>query len=242
MALPIRRLPCFLWLLATMLMLGTQARHHDDASRHWRFVSPLQELPMPKGWSSCGQASDQFIVKGVFLTPDPPKRAQFMSVRVVGTLKEALAGGRFNYTVHFGIIPIVRDSLPLCEALELEPKLPQCPLRAGDWDVTHQVELPPEVPFGKYTIKAAAWDQEGRQLFCVQGTTAIGLLRGFASDRDPKDRSMGREAKLLPAMEPRDPAETEEADGNDHGRNRSHHGTTPAKEYPGDRQAIFPHP
>ncbi|PJF17547.1 putative fungal zinc cluster transcriptionfactor [Paramicrosporidium saccamoebae] len=138
------------------------------------------EPDMPKGWSNCGSSDDLFSLHSFTLTPDPPRRSQMLSVRVAGNLATPLAGGTLNYTVTFGIIPIVQDSLSLCDALALEPKIPQCPLRSGDWDVRHEVELPREVPFGKYKVRAAAWDVEGRQIFCVEGTTVIGIMMAQA--------------------------------------------------------------
>lgn len=244
----------YFFLLVNVFTLGVQARHYEDIFKYDKFFSQsLQAPPMPKGWTSCGEASDQFQIKGIFLTPDPPKRARTMSVRVMGTLKEALVGGRVNYTVHFGIIPIVQDSTPLCEVLKMEPGLPQCPLHAGDWDVSHSVQFPAEAPFGKYSIKAVAWDPEGRQLFCVQGTTVVGLLGEGISQEGEKhggvesainiksgatyllmgqkrERGLSGEESEV-EYESQDTRKPEDGD---------HDAVVPAKECSGDRQVIFP--
>jgi hypothetical protein len=144
------------------------------------------EPEMPKGWSNCGTTNDLFQLGTFSMTPDPPRRSSTLSVRVAGTLAEQLTGGRLNYTVSFGIIPIVQDSIELCEALKLEPKIPQCPLRSGEWDVTHHVEMPREVPFGRYVIRAAAWNNDGREIFCVEGTTVIGIMSANGNGKKQK--------------------------------------------------------
>lgn len=234
------------FLLVSALTIEVRARHYSDIFSYEKHFPQSSAPPMPKGWSSCGESSDQFQIKGIFLSPDPPKRARTMSVRVAGTLKEALVGGRVNYTVHFGIIPIVQDSVPLCEALKMEPGLPQCPLHSGDWDVSHSVQFPAEVPFGKYSIKAAAWDPEGRQIFCVQGTTVVGLL-GQESEHDERAIKIKSGAKyLLMGQKRRDPSgeesEAEDETQDSHTPGSEGHAPIPAKEYSGDRQVVFPDP
>lgn len=155
-----------------------QFMHADPAGDAIELLDALNEdePEMPKGWSNCGSSDDLFALRSFTLSPDPPRRSRMLSVRVAGDLATALTGGTLNYTVTFGIIPIVQDSLSLCEALALEPKIPQCPLRSGEWDVRHEVEMPREVPFGRYNVRAAAWDLEGRQIFCVEGATVIGIM------------------------------------------------------------------
>ena len=130
---------------------------------------------IPDGWIDCSRADDLFIVDSFTFTPNPPKRARTLTINIKGKLLEDLDGGKINYIVHFGIIPIVQDSLELCEALRMEPKLPQCPLRAGEWDVTHQLELPKGTPFGKYSVAAVGWNRDGREIFCIKGTTSISI-------------------------------------------------------------------
>ena len=143
-----------------------------------------EEPEMPDGWSSCGGSNDLFQLYAIRLTPDPPKRSQVLRVEVVGHLAEALTEGYMNYTVKLGIIPIVQDTMELCKALEMEPKLPQCPLRAGEWSVTHEADIPMAVPFGPYTIRSVAWTKNGRQIYCVEGTTS---MNPFVSRNEPAD-------------------------------------------------------
>lgn len=136
-----------------------------------------KDIPvLPKGWTSCGKSDDVFQLESFTITPEPPKRGTFVTINVKGNLLHELDGGKLNYTVKFGIIPIVKDSMELCEALKMEPGIPQCPLRKGKWDVTHDVEVPMETPFGRYSITASAWDKEGKEIFCLQGETTLGLF------------------------------------------------------------------
>jgi hypothetical protein len=160
---------------------------HAEWKRHAVLLSADEEEPeMPEGWRSCGTPDDVFQVYSLKITPDPPKRSQNLRVQVTGYLAEELTTGSMNYTVKFGVIPIVQDTMELCEALKMEPKLPQCPLHGGEWDVTHEVEMPREIPFGTYTIRSTASTSDGRQIYCVEGSTTIGIF-GMAESRMDDD-------------------------------------------------------
>lgn len=141
------------------------------------------EPKLPKGWASCSSPSALFQLHSITLSPDPPRRSNLLRINIRGNLAVPITTGLFNYTVRYGIIPIVKDSMELCDALRMEPRIPQCPLRSGAWDVTHTVELPKETPFGRYSVEAAAWHADGREIFCLKGTTVIGLL----SMKQPRD-------------------------------------------------------
>ena len=160
-----------------------------DAS--FSFDSVTDETPeLPIGWSSCSQPTDLFHLRLLSITPDPPKRSTPLQIHVAGHLDRTLIGGMVNYTVKYGIIPVATESVGLCDLLKMEPGVPQCPIKKGDWDVKHEVKVPGEVPFGRYSVEAAAWDSEGRQIFCLQGSTTIGL---FANQVDGDDEEYDKE-------------------------------------------------
>lgn len=168
-------------------LLGlVMAKSEDDTEGD----QPPCPIEMPNGWIYCGSQTDLFHLHSFTLTPDPPKRSSVLRIRINGFLDEPLTTGTVNYTVHYGIIPVVKDSKELCDALRQEPKIPQCPLRSGKWNVTHELELPRGTPFGRYSVQASGWSQDGRRIFCVKGTTSVGLFQledesldsGFESD------------------------------------------------------------
>jgi len=141
------------------------------------------EEGMPAGWRNCGSPADIFQLKSLEVQPDPPKRGKELIVSVKGALSKPLDGGHIEYEVSLGAIPLVKDKLPLCEALKLEPGLPQCELRAGDWEVSHRTELPIQIPFGTYRIAAQGFDLDGKRIFCVTGSTTIKLLSSIEGER-----------------------------------------------------------
>lgn len=176
------------WLLADKHKLAGAAA--GSGGRLVQLENPLEQttnlnvgeeniLELPIGWKNCGKPDDLFKLRSFTISPDPPRRSQVLTIQVVGTLLESLNGGHVNYTVQLGVvpIPIVQDSINLCETLKMEPNLPHCPLESGEWNVTHKVEIPREVPFGHYSIQASGWTDDNRQVFCVEGTTIISLLQ-----------------------------------------------------------------
>ncbi len=164
-----------LGLFVALLSLLSPAEGRADQGGRLARLAGSSAGRMPSGWELCDQTDDLFQLEVFNVSPDPPRRGQFMSIHVKGHLLEALEDGTVEYTVRYGGIPIVHDKQPLCEALALEPSLPQCPLRAGKWNIKRQIDLPYAVPFGKYSISAVGWNPQGERIFCVEGTTVLSL-------------------------------------------------------------------
>jgi hypothetical protein len=135
---------------------------------------------MPEGFINCGAKDDLFQWEKLELTPNPPQRNKNATGRVVGTLLEDITGdAKVEYLVKFGSLPIVRDTVDACETLHEYPSLPQCPLKAGYYDVSYGELIPLATPMGTYTIQAKGYvgDGEGRrQIFCIEGVVVIKLF------------------------------------------------------------------
>lgn len=134
------------------------------------------EQEMPQGWESCATDHDLFRLETLRITPNPPRRGKTLQVHLVGTLLEDIDAGTVDYTVAFGKVPILKDSVDLCSLLAEERSLPQCPLGKGKWIVDYTAKLSNMIPFGQFQISAKGWDSQGREIFCINGATSIAVL------------------------------------------------------------------
>lgn len=141
----------------------------------------IRVVEMPEGWVNCGAKDDLFQWESLQVSPYPPQRNKNVTARVVGTLLEDITGdAKVEYLVKFGSMPIVRDTVDACEILREYPSLPQCPLKAGRYDVSYGELIPLATPMGTYTIRAKGYVDDGqsgrRQIFCLEGVVTIRLF------------------------------------------------------------------
>lgn len=52
----------------------------------------------------------------------------------------------------------------------------ECPIKKGDIKVTKDVEIPGEVPPGKYTVLADVYDKSDKHLVCLTATVVFKAL------------------------------------------------------------------
>ncbi|KAJ1567764.1 Phosphatidylglycerol/phosphatidylinositol transfer protein, partial [Cladochytrium tenue] len=104
--------------------------------------------------------------QAITLTPDPPRRGRPLTVSVVGELSTDVVDGAWaDVTVKLGLLKLVEQRLDLCK--ESEGIGRQCPYEQGYQNVTHTVDLPREVPPGRYTIAVHAANADDAPLACL---------------------------------------------------------------------------
>lgn len=83
-----------------------------------------------------------------------------------GTLAEDIGEGAKVYLqVKYGVITIIKQTADLCDnvkKIELE-----CPLKKGDLDISQEVDIPAQVPPGKYTVLADVITADGNKVTCL---------------------------------------------------------------------------
>ena len=131
----------------------------------------------PVSWMNCGSSDDLFNLESLELSPDPPRRSSPLTVKLKGYLKEKLDEGVVEYEAKFGGFTLATGKLDGCPTLKEEPKLPQCPVAAGKIDVTHTVDLPWQIPPGRYLINAKGKRSiDDKQIFCIDLDVLINLI------------------------------------------------------------------
>ncbi|CAG8502452.1 9375_t:CDS:2, partial [Cetraspora pellucida] len=118
---------------------------------------------------NCGTTDDILTITRLEITPDPPVKGHELNISAAGYLSETVVQGSYiNLTVKFGLIKLLKKTLDLCEQVEKVNK--KCPLEKGEQTLEHTVELPKEIPPGKYFVDVQVFTPEHRRIACLQAT------------------------------------------------------------------------
>mgnify|MGYP001103830371 CR=1 FL=1 len=188
LSLAITRTPYF----GRLPLLRAYNYHHDttvsylDYSQSRGDVIRIYELP--QGWQNCGTEEDLWQLESMEINPYPPQRNKNATIRVVGRLKEDVIGNvKVDYLLKYGSLPIVKDTIDACDLVKDYQSIPQCPLKAGHYDVSYEDLVPFQTPMGAYTVHAKGYipqeDGSNRPVFCVEGVVNIRLF----NPADPAD-------------------------------------------------------
>ncbi|EAA28229.1 putative phosphatidylglycerol/phosphatidylinositol transfer protein [Neurospora crassa] len=151
-------------------------------------VSANDELDVP-GKSPlrfCDAAADRkddiVTIEEVILTPNPPEAGQTLTIEASGIVKEAIEEGAYvNLQVKYGYIRLINTSADLCK--EMKNVELECPIKKGRLSITKNVELPKEIPPGKYTVEADVYNSDDKHITCLTATVFFGRKTlGFLDD------------------------------------------------------------
>ncbi|PYH95999.1 putative ML domain protein [Aspergillus ellipticus CBS 707.79] len=131
--------------------------------------NPLEYCNDPAGYT--------LEIDHVDLSPNPPLPGKTLTITAKGTLSEPVEKGAYVLLeVKYGLITLVRQRADLCDQIvnvDLE-----CPLEKGEMVLTKQVELPSQIPPGKYNVHADVFSEDGKRITCLDGKN-IEFKRNF---------------------------------------------------------------
>jgi len=116
----------------------------------------------------CGDP-DSYTLKidSVTLSPNPPKAGQKLTITASGTVGEKVVEGAYvNLVVKYGLITLISQTADLCDQLENVDL--KCPLEKGKMVLTKEVELPKQIPPGKYSVLADVYNDDDKQVTCLE--------------------------------------------------------------------------
>lgn len=132
--------------------------------------SPLEFCPND-------HSQDVVTIDSVDLSPNPPEAGQELIITASGTVsKPILEGAYVNLQVKYGLIRLISTTADLCEQIgnvDLE-----CPIEKGPLAITKSVELPNEIPPGKYTVLADVYTADDEPITCLTATVVFNRLDG----------------------------------------------------------------
>lgn len=105
----------------------------------------------------------------VNLDPNPPLKGQNLTIFAEGIVKETILEGAYvDVDVRYGYIRLLSQTFDLCEQtanVDLE-----CPIKEGKITLETTLELPKEIPPGKYTVVARAYTVDDQPITCLSTT------------------------------------------------------------------------
>lgn len=131
---------------------------------------PSKPIPGDSPLAVCDTSDAQLLtIRQVDLDPNPPQRGANLTIYGVGELaKEVTDGAYVDVTVNYGYIRLIQQTYDLCEQL---PEIDmECPLQKGDYSIEKIVELPAQIPPGKYTVTARAYTVDDELISCLTGS------------------------------------------------------------------------
>lgn len=118
----------------------------------------------------CDVTEPQLLnLQSVIIEPNPPVKGANLTIVAKGYLaKDIVDGAYVEVDVRYGFIKLVHETFDICE--EITKVDMECPVKAGQQIVMKEVEIPAEVPPGKYTVVARAYTKDDEFITCLSGT------------------------------------------------------------------------
>ncbi|KAG9293710.1 hypothetical protein G9A89_019047 [Geosiphon pyriformis] len=147
-----------------------------ENERKQNFLSKLfsDEYTTQQTISDCGSDKDILQIEYIHLSPDPPRKGRELAIDAAGYLQDKVEKGSYvDITVKLGLIRLLQQKMDLCDELNKVEK--NCPLEAGNQTLQTVVELPKEIPPGKYSVDAFAYTPDRRRIACLKAVVIFKL-------------------------------------------------------------------
>ncbi|AOA60375.1 Protein with similarity to the human NPC2/He1 [Komagataella phaffii CBS 7435] len=134
----------------------------------------LKPVPGDSPIANCDVSQKQLLtLKEVDLSPNPPQRGVNLTITAIGDLDVAVTEGAYvEIDVTYGYIKLIHQTFDICS--EIQNVDLECPLDKGHYELTKEVEIPQQVPPGKYTVFARAFTADDKFITCLTGSVEFG--------------------------------------------------------------------
>jgi len=141
------------------------------------------KIPGESPLELCPKDHDDDIIKieRVDLIPNPPEPGKTLVISAVGTVKETIVEGAYILLqIKYGLIRLISTKVDLCEQIKNVDLT--CPIEKGLVAITKAVEMPKEIPPGKYNIFADVYSRDDDPITCLTATVVFGSHRAQSKD------------------------------------------------------------
>lgn len=130
------------------------------------------DKPVPGGSPivQCDSSEQQILdLKSIIVDPNPPLRGENLTFTAEGVLSKDIEEGAYvEVDVRYGFIKLVHQTFDLCE--EISKVDLTCPILKGKQVIRKEVEIPAEVPPGRYFVNARAYTKDDEFITCLSAT------------------------------------------------------------------------
>ncbi|KIW55773.1 hypothetical protein PV05_04500 [Exophiala xenobiotica] len=131
---------------------------------------PQFPVPGKNPLNFCADPKDYILeVDYVDLSPNPPLPGQKLTITANGTFhKDIEPGATVFLQVKYGLITLIKQEADLCDNL---PQIDMsCPIKEGVMTLKKEVDIPKQVPPGKYTVLADVNTVDKEKISCMEST------------------------------------------------------------------------
>ncbi|KAF3482859.1 phosphatidylglycerol/phosphatidylinositol transfer protein [Arthroderma uncinatum] len=127
-------------------------------------VNPLTYCTDPTG--------NILTIERVDLSPNPPIPGKPLQIKASGVFsKQVDKGATVQLQVKYGFLQLINQEMDLCEQTGNVGL--KCPLEKGKMVFSKSVDIPAEVPPGKYTVKADVQTAGGEPVTCLDASVTF---------------------------------------------------------------------
>jgi hypothetical protein len=166
------KLPTTLSTLALLSASASASNFFQQASGSYQY--PLEaagsHVPGESPLEYCSETEGHVLtIEKVDLTPNPPVPGTTLIIQGSGVTHDVIDHGSYcEVTVKYGLITLIRQNIDLCDnadKVDLE-----CPVDQGKVLINKTVDIPSQIPNGKYTVTANCMTPDDRPITCLTGT------------------------------------------------------------------------
>lgn len=130
----------------------------------------LKPVPGGSPIQQCDAFAPQILtLQKVTVDPNPPLKGANLTFVAEGFLSANVEDGAYvEVDVRYGYIRLIHQTFDLCE--EITKVDLECPILKGKQVIEKTVEIPKEVPPGKYTVYARAFTKDDEFITCLTTT------------------------------------------------------------------------
>ncbi|KAI5955447.1 NPC2 [Candida theae] len=118
----------------------------------------------------CDYSSKQLLtLDEITISPNPPQAGANLTFTAKGTIDKTITDGAYvEVDVRYGFIKLIHQTYDICK--EITKVDLECPIEKGKQVITKEVEIPEEVPPGKYLVTARAFTKDDEYITCLTAT------------------------------------------------------------------------
>jgi hypothetical protein len=128
---------------------------------------PAFTVPGKNPLRFCADPKDYILtITNVDLTPNPPVPGSTLNITASGTFsKDVDPGAKLFLQVKYGLITLIKQESDMCDRIGNVDLT--CPLKEGEMDLIKSVNIPKQVPKGKYSVIADVKSVDGEPVTCM---------------------------------------------------------------------------
>ncbi|KAI3404033.2 FTH2 [Candida oxycetoniae] len=108
----------------------------------------------------------------VIITPNPPEAGANLTFTATGTIDKTITDGAYvEVDVRYGFIKLIHQTYDLCK--EITKVDLKCPVNQGKQVISKTIEIPQEVPPGRYFVTARAYTKDDEYITCLTATVVF---------------------------------------------------------------------